>query len=327
MEDILNISKIPIPPFSMDSPSTNGTSQPNLAPRSDLELAKSQARLLSDTNDSNKDEHCTPVMDGMDDSTQCRDSENALGGSSTLQFAMNVEASVTHNIDSRRDPYQTPVTAISPSTPEYHVNPWQRGDPHRKDALSSTLDNNHGEDFPEASLSSFPHSFPQRHVADLLFECYFSTVNLIWPFLIEDECRNLLKGIWKSPERSDPVWIAQLNLIFCLSCQSYKGGLDSESPFEDNSKASLKFYCRARKFIVANAFDLTSTSMLQALLLMAQYEQSTLRSRQCYLTIGHAVRLAQELGLHIPLSDGSYVSPLLKELRLRLWWSCFSLDR
>lgn len=67
--------------------------------------------------------------------------------------------------------------------------------------------------------------------------------------------------------------------------------------------------------------------MLQALVLMALYQQSTLRSRQFYLTVGHAARMAQELRLYIPVPDSPSISPLIKDLRLRLWWGCFSLDR
>jgi len=259
------------------------------------------------------------TMDAMVDSAQSplfHESEDALDRSSTLHFAMNVEASVACDRSSRLNPENTAGSRSVPGTPS---NPWQKGDPRRKHALPKPGYRNKRNQVSTAYVSSSSESLPKRHVAQLLFERYFSIVNPIWPFLLEDECSDLLSRTWESQEPLDPICVAQLNLIFCLSCRSYNNNLDEKSPFEDTSRASFEFYSHAREYVVVNSFDLANMPMLQTLLLMAQYQQSTLRSRQCYLTIEHAARMAQELGLHIPLPESPSLSPLNRELRLRLW--------
>ncbi len=293
------------------------------APQPDPGPAPGTTVSLNDAGSADGAENDAPAMDGMVDFThspQARKSENTLGGSSTLHFAMNVEASVAYRPSSQRNLESKPV-------PDIRINPWQKGDPRRKDALPAPDTDNERNQRPTSYISSSSEFLPKHHVAQLLFERYFSTVNPIWPFLLKNECSDLLNRTWDSQESSDAMDIAQLNMIFCLSCQSFNGHLDERPPFDDTSRASFEFYSSAREYIVSNAFDLTNIRMLQVLLLMAQYQQSTLRSRQCYLTIGHATRMAQELGLPFPLPQSSCVSPLGRELRLRLWWGCFSLDR
>lgn len=300
--------------------------QSTLVPRSDLGVALGTSVLLNTTSSSGGTEGDAPTMDGMVDSTQsprAHESENVLGRSSALHFAMNVGASVVCDPSSQLN---TINAARSKSVPDTLSNPWQKGDPRREDALPKPHYGNERKQISDAYVPS-SEFLPKRHVAQLLFERYFSIVNPIWPFLLEDECSDLFSRIWESHESSDPVYIAQLNLIFCLSCQSYNVNTDEKSPFENTSRASFEFFSRARGYVIANAFESTNIRLLQALLLMAQYQQSTLRSRQCYLTIGHAARMAQELGLHIPLPESPSLSPLNRELRLRLWWGCFSLDR
>ena len=285
--------------------------------------------LSHNTESSSGTEPDAPAVDGAVDSIQSsrtHKSDDAFGGSSNFHFAMSVEASVAHS-QSPQQELKTPITVQSYSVHSISNNPWQKGDPRRRDALPKLCGENDRKRVLQGHFLSSSQSLPRHHVAQSLFERYFSTVNPIWPFLLENVCRKLFNRTYEFQEQSDPVWVAHLNLIFCLSCQSYNAGSDRNSPFGEDPEASYNFYNRAREVVIANTFDLIDVSMVQALLLMALYQQSSLRTRQCYLTVGHATRMAQELGLHIPLPNSSSVSQLNKELRLRLWWGCFSLDR
>ncbi|KAF7504186.1 hypothetical protein GJ744_002605 [Endocarpon pusillum] len=49
--------------------------------------------------------------------------------------------------------------------------------------------------------------------------------------------------------------------------------------------------------------------------------------KEFYLTIGHAARMAQSLGLHISRPEIEDVQPQQREMRRRLWWGCFCMDR
>jgi hypothetical protein len=164
-------------------------------------------------------------------------------------------------------------------------------------------------------------------VAKALLERYFTAVHPVWPFLLEDATRSQFDRTWASDDPPSPIWMAQLNLIFSLGCQFYETDLDKSTPLNDVYEAGRQFYQRGRSFVVANAFNTCNISMLQALLLMAQYQQGTMKANQCWLTIGHATRMAQGLGLHVSQQAHYPVPPAEQELHKRLWWGCFSLDR
>ena len=310
-------------------PLSNGNHQSARVSRS-----KSNASLGPDASQNTVDstsgtEDDALAVDGTVDltqSSQAHKSGNAFGGSETLHFAMSVEASVAPKPRLQRK-LRTRALEESTSTPKVPHNPWQKGDPRREDTLPEPHNGDGGQRSSEAYTRIQAQSLPDFSMAERLFELYFEMVNPIWPFLIEGQCRDLFNRTWGSRKQLDPLWIAQLNLIYCLSWQFYNEDTDITSHLNDSPRPGYEFYSRARELIVAKSLDVVSISMVQALLLMALYQQNTLRSRQCYLTVGHAARVAQELGLHIPLPDGQGISSLDKELRLRLWWGCFSLDR
>lgn len=176
---------------------------------------------------------------------------------------------------------------------------------------------------PYAPMSQL---LPHRHLAKTLFAKYFEAIHPIWPFLLEAETRELFSHTWTSEEPPEPLWLVQLNLIMCLGCQHY-GAEGNDHLVFDAIGSSKDFYHRAQEYVYANAFTATSIGMLQALLLMAQYQQGTMLFNEFYLTIGHAARMAQSLGLHISRPETDTVLPQHRELCRRLWWGCFCLDR
>lgn len=177
--------------------------------------------------------------------------------------------------------------------------------------------------------SGMSQLLPHRHVARTLFEKYFEGVHPIWPFLLENESRELFTHTWTSDEPPEPLWMVQLNLIMCLGCQQHEsqaGGI-SQLSGNDATSSGKDFYQRAQGYIYANAFTASNIRMLQALLLMALYQQGAMRFTEFYLTVGHAARITQTLGLHISRPDIEPIQPQQREVRRRLWWGCFCMDR
>jgi len=170
-------------------------------------------------------------------------------------------------------------------------------------------------------------SLPPRHTASLLLNRFFETSLAIWPFLSEEKCRTSFEQAWTSYNASNPTQLAQLNLIFCLTSQFSGNNLNDDAARYGVRQASDDMYHRAQSLISARALNDSSIPVLQSLLLMIQYQQATMRSSQSYLTTGHATRMAQDIGLHIDISSDSYLPALDRQLRRRLWWSCFCLDR
>ncbi|KAI9736361.1 MAG: hypothetical protein M1834_001247 [Cirrosporium novae-zelandiae] len=253
----------------------------------------------------------TPVMDGMVE----MGNNTFYGDTSSFHFAMNIKASTKKEITS-------PGERQKEDKYDFHKESFfclgEKG----------MLDEQESYSFIKSYiLSSNFNSLPARHIATCLLDRYFSTCHPIWPFNLEDVTRKKFNQTWESNEKQSPLWIAQLNLIFALACQCYEDEPELESTITDAYQTGRQFYFRARNLIVATAFNYSSVQMVRALLLMAQYQQYTLRANESWLAIGHATRMAQGLGLHVsnPIDDG--LPPEEREVRKRLWWGCFCLDR
>ncbi len=273
----------------------------------------------------------SPITDGMVEYNATFPGASRVGesfeSSATFDFALKIRASMTET--SKSDPRSERIPHIFPglstATGNYGVSPAtsagesttkkadHQNDPSNLDALKSYLN--------QSSLMFLP----QRHVANALFDHYFATVHPIWPFLIEDATRERFNLTWSSNDTLKPIWLAQLNLIFALACQFYDS--DAGAPLIDVYNEGRRFYERANGFIVAHAFNICSIFMLQILLLAVQYQQGTMRPNECWLTTGHATRMALGLGLHTNSRLPDSVDRLERQLRKRLWWGCFALDR
>lgn len=231
------------------------------------------------------------------------------GKSSSLHFALNVKAS-----------------AIAMS---------ERSD-HEQSPSSQNDDAEGAEDVEEEWLVEYSarspgmsQLLPHGHVAKALFEKYFEAVHPIWPFLLEHESRELFSQTWTSEEPPDPLWMVQLNLILCLGCQQFESETDGSNKLAsfDATGSGKDYYQRAQGYVYANAFTAGSVRMLQALLLLAIYQQGGMRFNEFYLTVGHAARIAQSLGLHVSRPEIEAIQPEQREVRRRLWWGCFCMDR
>ena len=252
-----------------------------------------------------------PVMDGMVPyarSPPHLGRGSFFGASSTFNFVMKMK------------------TQASPTATHAHTSPETTHTHSKKRPREETEDD--GEKARKYIYRNDFFALPQRHVAKFLLEKYFTAVHPVWPFLIEEDTRTHFDLTWTSDTPQDSMWLAILNLIFALGCQFCEDtqGDMSEVPIDEPVEAGKEFYHRARGFVLTNMFDSGSIEMVQALLLMAQYQQGTMRPNQCWLTVGHATRMSQGIGLHLDLSDLK-ISPIERELAKRLWWGCFCLDR
>lgn len=203
------------------------------------------------------------------------------------------------------------------------------GDQSASPAISDVDDEEQAVIVPNSGpLSRVSQLLPHRHLAKILFEKYFEVVHPMWPFLLEDESRDLFNKTWTYDEPPQALWIVQRNLIMSLGCQHCEGGSDNETLSEIDVSASGKdFYRRAQVYVYTNAFNGSSIGMLQALLLMTLYQQAATLFNEFYLTIGHASRMAQSLGLHVSRPENVSLAPQNRGLHRRLWWGCFCLDR
>jgi hypothetical protein len=165
---------------------------------------------------------------------------------------------------------------------------------------------------------------PSRKTADNLMDVYWTLVHPLYPFLNRQMFEDAYESIWSgsSPNTDERMLMCTMNVIFALGCQL------SQSIRPERREAQAKVYFkRAQDLLHLDLWDIGSTELIQCLLLMGQYLQSTNTPHQCWMVVGHAVRVAQSLGFHLPESSVGLQSPMERELARRIWHGCIMMDR
>jgi Fungal specific transcription factor domain/Fungal Zn(2)-Cys(6) binuclear cluster domain len=165
---------------------------------------------------------------------------------------------------------------------------------------------------------------PSRKTADGLMDVYWTLVYPLYPFLNRKMFEDAYESIWSgsSPNTDERMLTCTMNVIFALGCQL------SQSIRPEKREAQAKVYFkRAQDLLRLDLWDIGSTELIQCLLLMGQYLQSTNTPHQCWMVVGHAVRVAQSLGFHLPESSFGLQSAMERELARRIWHGCIMMDR
>jgi Fungal specific transcription factor domain len=162
---------------------------------------------------------------------------------------------------------------------------------------------------------------PSRRTADHLVDLYFKYVHTLYPLLHEPSFRAQYEKLWITPPGTtgddDPLVYCLLNLVLALGCQF-------STLFESTIHSGDTFFNRAKTLLGFSIFDVGTLQVVQALLLMGGYLQSTNRPNRCWNVLGMGIRVAQGLGLHIERNSGDLVE---RETRRRVWWGCVLMDR
>lgn len=204
-------------------------------------------------------------------------------------------------------------------------NPFTRLFQSGRDSLSTPYSSNKDD-----------HHLPPRFVADSLLDLYLKRVQSVYPFLHWPTFIEAYNRLWLSgsdiknmpqltgvglggPHCSVPVFYCALNATFALATQFIDG------PAHERRERSAPFVRRSRHLMRLEFLDHADLSMVQALLILARYLQTTSLTTRCWNVVGIAYRMAQGLGLHLEMNEGT-TSRLDVEMRRRVWHSCTCLD-
>lgn len=127
----------------------------------------------------------------------------------------------------------------------------------------------------------------------------------------------------------DKTFPAILNAVFALA------SLFASNPPEQNSaQAGTSFNMTQKLDLLDIIDDEIGIELVQLLLLMGFYLQSTERFSKSWNITGLAIRMAQNLGLQLSPNDArkkglvtSCLTQLESEMRIRVWYGCVLLDR
>ncbi|PYH42286.1 transcription factor domain-containing protein [Aspergillus saccharolyticus JOP 1030-1] len=172
--------------------------------------------------------------------------------------------------------------------------------------------------------SSANYVLPPRKMADSLMEVYWTFVFPLYPLVDSLNLRAEYARLWtgESSHSDENLLMCTFNVIFALACQ-----LADFIPPEEREASADAFFSRAKELLQFNLWNTGSAELIQCLLLMAQYLQSTDSAHQCWIVTGLAIRNAQSLGLHLPQTSARLHNPQEKQLARKIWHGCVLMDR
>lgn len=200
------------------------------------------------------------------------------------------------------------------SSPERHPSSSNR-------ALGSSLLSNRNEKHQSTVVA---YVLPPRRTADSLMEVYWDYVFPLYPFLDSGLMKGEYTKIWRgdSLQYDENMVMCTFNVIFALASQ-----LADFVPPREREAAADAFFSRAKGLFQFNLWATGSAGLIQCLLLMAQYLQSTDSAHQCWIVTGLAIRNAQSLGLHLPQTISRFSTFQEQQLARKIWHGCVLMDR
>lgn len=165
---------------------------------------------------------------------------------------------------------------------------------------------------------------PPRKTADSLMDVYWCFVFPLYPLVDGIHLRAEYARIWsgETPQSDENMLMCTFNVIFALASQ-----LADFIPPEEREVSADAFFSRAKDLFQFNLWNTGSAGLIQCLLLMAQYLQSTDSAHQCWIVTGLAIRNAQSLGLHLPQTTCRLRNPQEQQLARKIWHGCVLMDR
>jgi len=173
---------------------------------------------------------------------------------------------------------------------------------------------------------------PRRPLADNLLHAYFTFAHDFLPVFYRPSFEWRYERLWMPdppdicegphPNTEDGLFLAILNVCFAL------GSLFSDLiADEDRESTGEAFYQRSRALTNFDICDYSSLTAVRLQLLTGLYLQTTPHVSRCWNVVGVAIRLAQDLELHMdPSVYGEYdISNV--EVKRRVWYSCVVMDR
>ncbi|EQL00796.1 Transcription factor, fungi [Ophiocordyceps sinensis CO18] len=232
-----------------------------------------------------------------------------FGSSSNHAFFWSLSASI-ENV-SHRGPcrYQEPLSRQGPGPDDDSRRP---GEP----PAVTTASHDTAPVPPPAAPDD--DSFPGAHLAVEWTARFFDTVGAVLPYVGESDVLREVDEIdargqgWLSAARSTQ---ALLSIVFAQALYTM-GGERSPEPF----------YRRALSLLDDKTVYIPTVDALQALLLLASFQQNTQRSMESWAPHYRAVRVSYQLGIHAPASY-DHLAVEEKEIRSRLWFAVVNQDR
>lgn len=166
---------------------------------------------------------------------------------------------------------------------------------------------------------------PTRKVADNLLGVYWDYVDSVYPWLDRSSIENAYETLWAKEgdiSMNKRAFHCLLNIMFAISC------LVSQAPTPlSRYQSSGAFFERAQGLMSYELMEIYNFEIIQILLLTAVYLQHDKMPQKSFRSIGTAIHIAQDLGLHLPATIESINDPRERDFACRVWNGCIIMDR
>ncbi|KAL2441617.1 Transcription regulator galc [Exophiala dermatitidis] len=172
-----------------------------------------------------------------------------------------------------------------------------------------------------------PYEWPPGNAAVILTEAHFHAMQGTFQFVLREDFLQKLATFRLQaslPSWSERRWLAVANLVWAIGARWLEATkLDQSIQIENH----LVYYARARALGIDHRvlIDHPDIERVQGIGLTAFYLLVNGSVTRAWNSLGHAIRHATALGLHLRVSDPS-LSEASRECRARTWYSLYSLE-
>lgn len=153
---------------------------------------------------------------------------------------------------------------------------------------------------------------------------YFTWINSAYPVMHETQFYELLELCHGSGGTASKVSLLQVKIVIAIALASISRPHLSTSELGHSAHA---FWKSATRLLAASISDAPGLVQLQISLLLLQYTLLVPKTGNLWQLAGSAMRCATELGIYAEPTPGKHVEPLTLDLRRRLFWTCYCIDR
>lgn len=177
--------------------------------------------------------------------------------------------------------------------------------------------------------------FPPKHIAEFLTSAFLKFSQTNYFYFHEPTFREKLNFYYATDHTlsiNDAGWICTLLMTFAIGTQfadmqikSIPGSSASATETSPDDHIGLELYrfsCR----LIPDLITVASVETVQAFLLLGVYTLPIDTAGLAYIYYGLAIKMAIQNGMHRKLFEGN-VAPEIVEVRNRLWWSAYSLEK
>ncbi|PLB52500.1 hypothetical protein P170DRAFT_402737 [Aspergillus steynii IBT 23096] len=164
---------------------------------------------------------------------------------------------------------------------------------------------------------------PNRTYAHLLLRVAVRFIGEDYHLMLRRTTAEQLDSVYRDNWCEDRLLLCRLFILFAIGeLYSNRKPPQPVSP----SVPGVAFF-RYAMSMFEDLHEEAAVPYIELLVLMSLYFMALNRVTSAYVYIGTALRLSLTLGLHHNVPEGSIITPVEREHRVRVWWTVYTFDR